>query len=148
MRLAAAVAYGRWRCACDEIARDNARKPEAERRVRPYGHETESGCDADAPAPRGYWDGRPLLRCPARLVPSWAWDVLALYGPWTRGNLPETGGVLDQVAPVIEAMRVIEAAVHEMQEEDREHQESASGGSRGGETVIQARAPVRASIRK
>lgn len=80
-------------------------------------------------------------------MPAWCWDVLALYGPWTRGNLPEAGGVLDQTATVAEAMRVIEAAVGELRAEQQEDAAAQRGGG-GGETVIRAAAPVRPSIRR
>lgn len=101
----------------------------------------------EAPGPVAWWNREPLRRCPARLVPAWAWEVMALYGPWTRGNLPESGGVLDQVATVTDALRIIEAAVADVRAEEQDKADAARQNP-GGTTVIAAAAPVRPSIRK
>lgn len=129
----------------------NATLPERSRTLRPYPWEREQGCEADAPAPVGYLNAEPMMRCPLSMVPTWCWSVLGLFPDWERGNLPSTGGVLDQPAPVVDAMRCIAQerdAAHELKRKRDGATSAASAPSAGSAGGWKAMAPVKNSIRK
>ena len=149
--MAALVAAGRWKCQCDEERLRAAQVRPESARPRPWDWEDPAsasyrGCGEEpAHFTVGYHDGEPLARCPARLVESWCWDVLALWPSWEAGALPNSGGVLDQPAPLVDAMSVVAQAVGEERSESAERSRPPTHAERSG--GFTARAPVRQSRR-
>jgi hypothetical protein len=45
------------------------------------------------------------------MVPSWAKKILNLYVHYKNNILPYSGGILEQPAPFVQAMQIIEAQV-------------------------------------
>ena len=66
------------------------------------------------------------MDCPFRVVPDRVLRVLPFYADWDKGRLPADGGILDQPASFIDAMRVLDAQIASIQKRD---QESASSES-------------------
>ena len=121
------MACGRFACPCDAEARKDAPRP------RPWPWEATRGCgDAEAPRPVAKFEGRPLMRCAARLVEPWAWDVLQVHAGWERGILPGPGGLLDQPAPLIDALRLLDGQVADERRraEQRESDRVKAAGKR------------------
>ncbi len=71
------------------------------------------GCTADAPAPVVTLDGEDLFRCPLVLLANATFQVLALFGAYENGLLPIAGGLLDQSATFLEAVRLLRGEVAE-----------------------------------
>jgi hypothetical protein len=55
-----------------------------------------------------------IFRCPGATTPYQAKHAASFYGAWKTGCLPADGGILDQAAPFVEAMRILEVAEGEM----------------------------------
>ena len=113
------MAAGAYPCPCEREERLNAARPEALRTRRPWHWEAARGC-GEEPAPEAVvrHDGEPLMRCPARLVEPWCWQVVRLWSAWENGIPPVAGGALDQSAALLDALAVISHAVSEVHERE------------------------------
>ena len=54
-----------------------------------------------------------MRRCPVATLPPEVWSVLEVYAAFEHGVLPVTGGLLDQAATFLEAIRVLRAEIAE-----------------------------------
>lgn len=132
-------------CVCERQERLEATHPTLAKR-RPWEWEDRNGCREPVPGGNAgfYWDGVPLARCPRALVEPWAWEYLALFGPYKAGNLPLAGGVLDQPARLLDALQAIEGTLAQIRA-DRHDETARSRDTADGFT---AESPVKPSIRR
>lgn len=136
--MAAAVFTTAWPCRCQEQERADARRPQAQRqKPDAYRWRASHGCDADAPRPVGEFEGAAQRRClraqVAERQPE-AFQLLHLAQHLESGALPEAGGVLDQSAPLMDALEVLAGAIAEGREivRERETKDPPSGGASRG----------------
>lgn len=94
----------------------------------------ERGCDSKPRYPISL-DGEDLQRCPLRPYlddPGAHNELMALYGWYRRGLLPDPGTMLDQSASLVEAFLVVDAAVRDAEREraerDKQSRKRAAGG--------------------
>lgn len=83
------------------------------------------GCDGDATEPIEI-DGDIVTRCPRRMIkdqPELSADLFWHYRRYDKGLLPEDGGLLSQPGKFMECMRVMEAAFHKVDVENKRHQD-------------------------
>lgn len=88
--------------------------------------QSKRGCREPAPAPvftlewedAGETRREDLWRCPLATLPHEVWEVLQFYGFAVQGILPAAGGLLDQSATFLAAVRTLQA---EVAEHDRRH---------------------------
>jgi hypothetical protein len=71
------------------------------------------GCKAPAPSALFTLDGEDIRRCPLALLTEETCRVLDLYPYFENGMMPVAGGVLDQSATFLEAVRLLRAEVAE-----------------------------------
>lgn len=118
--MAAAVYAGEWPCACAIQDRENDGVPPADQKIRRhattglYPWAARNGCVTETERPIGTMDGRPIRRCLATLVQQRqpeAWDLVRLHRRSEQGHLPESGGALEQCAPVMDALDVLDQYV-------------------------------------
>jgi len=125
--MAAAVFTTEWPCRCLEQERADARRP-AKHRQNPdtYRWRASHGCDVVAPRRVGDFDGEPQFRClraqVAERQPEALLDAIQLAVYAEHGTLPESGGVLDQAAPLMDALDVLRGAIAEGREVVRERE--------------------------
>lgn len=70
----------------------------------------------------------PVFRCPSSL-PQEIRKVAAFYSQWSHGTLPAPGGVLDQSASFVQAMRLLDVASAEMMDRRNESAKKPQGQS-------------------
>jgi len=58
--------------------------------------------------------------CPFKVVPKEFATIAPLFQDWKAGRLPESGGVLDQAAWYVNAMRFIESRVNAREAKEAE----------------------------
>lgn len=92
-----------------------------------------------------YFLGEPMFRCARRTLPDWVWEVLHLYASWERGALPNLGGVLDQPAPLVDAMHIVAGTLGELARAQAEAARPPAGPTPEG--GLRASHPVRFSGR-
>ncbi len=77
--------------------------------------------------------GRELFRCPARhlqLEAPWVWSYLQLFKPWRDGRPIAADIFLDEPAILVDAMRVIENEINDLERSEQENQGAGDGGHR------------------
>lgn len=109
---------------------------------RPWRWEEQQGCEEPAQTAVAYWQGLPLMRCPAQLIEPWAWDYLYWFKSWERGRSLVALEAGREPARLVDAMTVIDAAIADLQAENREKDPPSGGGGGGGRTPA---APVKPS---
>lgn len=147
--VAAAVYAGALPCPCATQNRADAMRPPERRRPLPYPWEVANGCREPAMRPVAYLKGEPLRRCGAAVVTSeapWAWDVLRLYPLWEQGTLPNSGGVLDQPAQLLDALQLVDAEVRGHRNQEQAPSPTGGTGERSGKGRTAA-SPVRSSLK-
>lgn len=84
------------------------------------------GYDPKCELCEGHQDGVPMSDCPYRVLPRHIQELVAWYGDWDKGRLPMDGGLLDQSAGFVDAMRTIDAAVsRHLRAEQKKREEDA-----------------------
>jgi len=75
-------------------------------------------CNTPSPKPitdyKKYFN---FYRCPGSFAASWAMEIISLNGLFELGQLPFEGGILEQPAKFIEAMRLVESLKNEHQKD-------------------------------
>lgn len=66
-----------------------------------------------------YMDGVTSNRCPLKVVNQQSITYLMIYNHYKAGFLPHEGGILQQPSKILDAIKVIESTIAEMEEKEK-----------------------------